>query len=335
MTVFGVDISNHQAGISIEQIAAEGYQYAICKASQGTYFRDGWFDGWIPRIRAAGMTPGAYHWLENGDGGTQAKILYGRLVDHGGPSGFLVACDNEDNADWATTDAFVQEWAQVSGGHPLLMYSGRWWWAPRGWNGAAWTPHLWLSRYVAGSGYGSALYGDVADSWWSPGFGGWGEATVLQFSSSARVAGYSIDVNAFRGAVDDLRALTSTGGTAPTIGDAMAGMDSLDPFGPGPDGVQRTFGAMLRDLTYTALMGANPGGTSEGGIVPRLQRIEDAIGRLDDATAPRLDLTAEQFEILRADMRAAAVSAVQPLMQALGEAGDAIGRLNDTPAAGS
>jgi GH25 family lysozyme M1 (1,4-beta-N-acetylmuramidase) len=204
------DISNHQSGISIEKIVSEGYSAVICKASEGTSFRDGLFDGFVQRIKAVGAIPGAYHFLRAGDGAAQARILHGRVAAHGGPGGFLCALDNEADASWATTADFARAWREISGGHPLIMYTGGWWWRPRGWNGASLTPHLWHSHYVTGSGPGSELYGQVTDGHWNPGYGGWSSATILQFSSHGRVAGREIDVNAFRGSLGELRALTGT-----------------------------------------------------------------------------------------------------------------------------
>jgi peptidoglycan hydrolase-like protein with peptidoglycan-binding domain len=63
---------------------------------------------------------------------------------------------------------------------------------------------------VAGSDLASKLYGKVPASWWKPGYGGWGTATILQFSSKGKVAGRQVDVNAFRGTVEQLRVLTRT-----------------------------------------------------------------------------------------------------------------------------
>ena len=119
-----VDLSNHQAGIDIEQIAREGYSAAICKATEGTTFRDGQFAGWIPRIRAAGMLPGAYHFLRNSDGAAQARAFHARVAAVGGPAGMLCALDNEHDATHATTTGFVAEWHRLTNGHPLIMYTG-------------------------------------------------------------------------------------------------------------------------------------------------------------------------------------------------------------------
>jgi GH25 family lysozyme M1 (1,4-beta-N-acetylmuramidase) len=212
-----VDLSNWQAGINIEQIAREGYSAVICKATEGSTFRDAQFDGWIPRIRNTGMIPGAYHFLRAGSGSAQARAFHARLAAHGGPAGFLCALDNEKDATLADTRAFVAEWSRLTNNHPLIMYTGAWWWRPRGWDGASLTPYLWHSQYVSGSGFGSALYATVPDAWWTPGYGNWPSATLLQFSSKGRVAGQNVDVDAFRGSVDELRALTRPGSTpAPT-----------------------------------------------------------------------------------------------------------------------
>src|SRR5689334_14942227 len=79
------DISNWQAGLNVEQVIAEGYTAIVCKATEGTTYRDGQFDGWIRRIRAAGAIPGAYHFIRNGDGAAQARFFLDRLRPHGGP----------------------------------------------------------------------------------------------------------------------------------------------------------------------------------------------------------------------------------------------------------
>lgn len=214
MTTWLIDISNHQgSAFDVGKAVSEGYSGVWMKATEGTTFRDGTFDSFANRVLAAGAVPGAYHYLRAGDGRAQCDAFYSRLRDHGGPEGWMAACDNEADASWATTVGFFQRWRELAGSHPLMMYSGNWWWAARGWNGVSLTPYLWDSRYVSGSGYGSALYGKVPASWWEPRYGGWGSTTILQFSSGASVAGLQkVDVNAFRGSVDELRSLLTHGG---------------------------------------------------------------------------------------------------------------------------
>lgn len=217
MVTWLIDISNHQGAFDVSRAVAEGYSGVWMKATEGTTFRDWMFDSFAGQTLATGAVPGAYHYLRAGDGRAQCDAFYGRIRDHGGPDGWLAACDNEADASWQTTVDFFARWRELAGDHPLVMYSGNWWWSARGWNGAALTPYLWDSRYVDGSGYGSTLYEQVPASWWSSRYGGWGDVTVLQFSSSGSVAGRTIDVNAFRGTVDELRALTRGGGSGGVV----------------------------------------------------------------------------------------------------------------------
>lgn len=223
-----VDLSNWQAGIDIAHIAQEGYTAAICKASEGATFRDAQFDNWIPRIVSAGMIPGAYHYLRAGDGATQARAFLDRVRDHGGPNGWIIAVDNEKDASLATTTMFIDTWKELTDDHPILMYTGAWWWAPKAWNGVDLTPDLWHSHYVTGVDLGSTLYAKVPADWWNPGYGGWPTATLLQFTSSAIVAGQKVDVSAFRGGRDELVATLCIGdgtppGPAPLIVDGIFG----------------------------------------------------------------------------------------------------------------
>lgn len=211
-----LDLSNHQPGFDIPRAVREGYQAILLKATEGLNYRDPLFDSYAQATQDMGALPGAYHFLRAGDGAAQARYLYQRIADHGGPGGWVAICDNEVDATWDATVAFSQEWAQLTGGHPLVVYSGNWWWSARGWNGSTLTPYLWDSRYVAGTGYGSQLYAGVPDSWWVPRYGGWTQATMLQFSSTATVAGASpVDVSAYRGTVATLRSTLAVPGITP------------------------------------------------------------------------------------------------------------------------
>lgn len=214
-----IDISSHQGpGFSVGSAVAEGYAGVIMKATEGVGWYDDMFDSYAGQVLAAGAVPGAYHFLRAGDGRAQCDAFWSRIRDHGGPEGWIAACDNEADAGWGTTVTFFQRWRELAGDHPLVMYSGNWWWEPRGWNGASLTPYLWDSRYVSGIDYGSRLYERVPDSWWTSRYGGWDAVTLLQFSSAGVVAGQHVDVNSFRGSVEELKALlTRGGGSGPAL----------------------------------------------------------------------------------------------------------------------
>lgn len=236
-TIFMCDISNHNPGFDVGQAVNEGYSAIIMKASQGTWYKDPLFDGFATKTLAAGAIPGAYHWLENSSGTSQADLFHQRIATHGGPAGWLCACDCEANADWETLTEFFQRWKELTDNHPLIMYSGDWWWKIRGWDATSLTPYLWDSRYVSGSGYGSQLYEQVPDSWWTPRYGGWSKTTILQFADTATVAGSTpIDVDAFLGTREELLKLTR-----------RADMEQTDKLIKGPS-PWRTIGDCFADL---------------------------------------------------------------------------------------
>jgi GH25 family lysozyme M1 (1,4-beta-N-acetylmuramidase) len=250
------DISNHQGWFDVDLAIKEGYSGGIFKSSEGTTYRDPTFAQNVAACRNAGGVPGAYHFLRNGEGAEEARIFHRVVTASGGPDGMLCVCDTETDATWTDVQAFYAEWNRLTGNHPLIMYSGAWWWQPRGWPGATLTPYLWHSHYVSGTGYGSALYASVPASYWSPGYGGWSRATILQFSESATVTSRSpIDVNAFDGSIDDLRALTHAGTTTPIGADDMAGETAdyaasnvPNPVNNAPTGLHVAVGDIWRDV---------------------------------------------------------------------------------------
>jgi GH25 family lysozyme M1 (1,4-beta-N-acetylmuramidase) len=227
--LYGVDIhSQYQAGISIARLKAEGYTFVVDKASEGTYIPSdkdlssaafkARMIAWVAETRFLGMVPGLYHWLKAGGGAAQAQFFYKQVVDAGGPTGMLIQLDDEDNASYEDARAWIAEWHQLSGGHPVLLYTGKWWWGPRGWDGHALTPYLWDSRYLSAdddtiSDDPAAFAARVPLSWWSAGYGGWPTSTILQFTSrgDAGSLGNNVDLNVFRGSRTDLATLTRGG----------------------------------------------------------------------------------------------------------------------------
>jgi GH25 family lysozyme M1 (1,4-beta-N-acetylmuramidase) len=248
MPIWIADIhTQYQAGISIEQIAREGISLVLVKASQGTsWFADSTiFKDWQKRIRASGMIPGAYHWLNSSDGAKQAQAFIIKLQTVGGPSGMVCAVDVEDEVyppTYATIVAFVNEWKRLTNNHPLVIYTGNWW-RQRQYNGSALSSHLWFSEYVSGSDFAIELYSKVPSSWWTPGIGKWPKAEWLQFTNKAKVAGQLVDASVYLGDRNGLLALT---------GSDVDMVDWTDPdtFGATPDGVVHSYGGMIRDAFW-------------------------------------------------------------------------------------
>jgi GH25 family lysozyme M1 (1,4-beta-N-acetylmuramidase) len=362
MVLYLVDAHNdYQSGLNIEQVAREDFSGLIVKATQGAtgYTAPSAFDSWISRARNADMIPGAYHWLTSASASKQVDHFLKRLDAVGGPEGLLCAVDVEDTSNPPSEGiarAFCDQFEQRTGGHPLLLYTGAWWWKPRGWDGESMTPYLWASRYVSGSGLASALYGKMPASWWVPGYGGWSRATMVQFSSSGKVAGKAVDVNAFPGDLNDLRALTtndrsimewSDGLDVSRYRDELTDLDSDD---MSAETLITGIYGNLRILARDAETAFNAEQARDGNLVTMLEGIRNAV--LAVGTPQVSDEQIDQMVVairqgLADEIASAVLSQLEPstrqiaqvaqrldgLATALGGAGDLIGSLNDTPAA--
>lgn len=219
MTLYGIDISNHQGAFDFAQARREGFVFATHKVTEGDYYRDPYW----PRARDLmrehfpGLF-GGYHFARNNiDVNRQADALLAHLGDTSIP----IQLDYEDTGTRGSIDnmkALIRA-IEERGMRVFANYLPRWYWtghmgAPR----LDGTPPIWNSHYVTGTGYASVLYpGD--------GFAGWAEfhtgappVEILQFSEQGQVAGQKVDVNAYRGTEQQLRGLFSGGATEPEEG---------------------------------------------------------------------------------------------------------------------
>lgn len=217
MTLFGIDVSHHQGRIDWDGVATAGLSFAIVRTSYGGLFdREGarnlsWAKRRVP-------VAGAYHFLYQHrvvPAATQADAFVTAVGD---PTGLLICLDVERDGDSFPTmfevDQFMRRLRTHWPTHPVLLYAPSWYWTgyignPR----AAHVGKLWHSRFVTVLASGLSpqdIYRGVPLSWWTVNHGGWDAPTILQFSSRAYVPGISgrVDANAFRGSLDDLRALT-------------------------------------------------------------------------------------------------------------------------------
>ena len=281
----GVDVSHHQGTIDWTRVAAAGHDFAICKVSQGLGFADGRWRANLAGLRRTLLVGGGYHFLERGDGAAQARRFRSLLGD---PAGLLAALDAETpgaKADpaYADVNAFCGEWYRITRGHPLLVYTGRWWWVghlgdpPK----PPLTAGLWNSQYN--------------DKPFDP-YGGWAAETIRQYTSAGQVPGVAgaCDVNRFAGTLDGLRALTR-----PTEGLSMADAQAI------LDKLQR----LREDLTVRGTTGLEQ--TVEhfadrqrktGAALSRLEAAVEVLeGKVDKIGEPlpiQVGLSAEQVDLL-------------------------------------
>jgi GH25 family lysozyme M1 (1,4-beta-N-acetylmuramidase) len=286
--LYGVDVHpRYQAGFNFATLAAQGYTFAAVKATQGTYLSVADFASWISRARAAGMIPGAYHWIVAGDGAAQARYFHDRVTAAGGPEGMLIQLDCEDDATLTDVKAWAAEWERLTGGHPFLIYTGGWWWRPRGWDGNAITPYLWDSHYLTADldtvpDNPATFAARIPADWWTPGYGKWPAATFLQFTSKGDAGGLgnNVDLNATKLSRAQLLALTTKGDDAVTPAEMAA----------------------LAKLTKEAVLG-------DPGMQNMMSRVEATVSLRDPAVTAQPNLLAQAIKAIRDDAKEAAAQA--------------------------
>src|SRR5215217_502351 len=231
--IWGVDISSFQQGIDLAQVAREGYEFCVVKASEGpygdgTFFLNPFYGPQIDGAQRAGLLTGAYHFLVETAAEAQVDLFLNTVAEVSGKpvgdvSGLLVMVDYEAYPEpfqflsptMATLEAFVTELRnRIIGDHPILVYAGQGYWNEPPPNGSI--QHLDVTTWDAfyplhpQAGLGSVFYEQVKDLGWGERWGNQ-EPMFWQFSSNGMVAGMQIDVNAFRGTRQELFDLADAG----------------------------------------------------------------------------------------------------------------------------
>ncbi len=211
-TLHGVDLSEHQDGMSLKRAASEGIDFAIIRTTDGTY-KDRCYRSHLEDAESAGLVTAAYHYLRNpSEGTTVAQQVQASLevmgdkkrpvwIDVETPAGLHVdhirQCKQE----------FERHGVRVIGAYSYVPY----------WEGRI-SPHepdshefgaFWVAAYGRNP-YGKPrdIYpGDRHQQWDYP--LGNQKPAMWQYGSNAQVAGYSVDINAYRGTKAELRALLS------------------------------------------------------------------------------------------------------------------------------
>lgn len=213
MALTGIDVSRHQGSVNWQAVRSAGHTFAFIKATDGIgYSYIWWFHQNMPLVKAAGLVPGAYHFLlDHHPGEAQARYYVQEVNRSGGFDGVVPIVDIEREADGTTPRiehlrAFVAEFRRLVPGRPILIYTGRWYWVGVIGNpfGADLGP-LWHSEYDGISPIDEdVLNGPELDN-----YGGWSSALVWQHTSSGSCPGVNgrCDLNLFYGTADDLLAL--------------------------------------------------------------------------------------------------------------------------------
>lgn len=202
MTLFGYDLSNHNATPSLD-----GWDFVIAKSTEGTGYKDWRFADHIAAAQKAGLLVAAYHYVRGGDVDGQLANIRSVVPLH-----IPVILDVEDGAGSIASVKALYRAVVAAGYSSPLIYLPRWYWQKIGSPDLTGLPPLWLSRYPDHT----ARARDVAYSMvgrQAP-FGGITSAPLIQFTSSP------LDQNAFEGTREQLAALLGGGD-----GDEVSGVE--------------------------------------------------------------------------------------------------------------
>ncbi|MGW0732898.1 lysozyme [Streptomyces sp. NPDC002851] len=203
----GVDVSSHQGNVNWKALWDRGVKWAYVKATEGTYYKNGYFTQQYNGSYNIGMIRGAYHfatpnttsgaaqadYFVNRGGGwsRDGKTLPGALDIEWNPYGS--DCYGKSHAgmrSWIWD--FVNRYKYRTGRYPVIYTSTSWWKMCTGNYGGFATNHpLWIARY-------SSSPGELPN--------GWSYYTMWQYTSSGPIVG---DHNKFNGAYDRLKALAN------------------------------------------------------------------------------------------------------------------------------
>lgn len=211
-TIYGVDVSEHQDGMSLKQAKREGIDFAIIRTTDGTY-KDRCYRSHLEDAESAGMLTAAYHYLRNPSEGTSVAQQVQASLEVMGDKKRPMWIDVETNAGLhvghirACKAEFERRGVRVIGCYSYVPY----------WEGRV-APHEPDSHEFGAfwvAAYGRNPYGKPRDIYpgnrhqqWDYPLGNQKPA-LWQYGSNAQVAGYSVDINAYRGTKAELRALFS------------------------------------------------------------------------------------------------------------------------------
>lgn len=239
MTLFLGDFSHYDDTFTLaiaQRIKADGIVGLSHKVSEGTGGLDDEADECFNCSKAAGFEfIGGYGVVRTGDGAAQARVMVARC-DVIAPwwrsyPGWFWQVDLErwdyDNVSAQDGREYADELART--GKRVVVYASR---TQYGDSLRGWPYPLWNANYPSSrqAGYRSLYPGDNGPGWVT--YSGQMPA-FWQYASSATIGGLTTcDVSAYRGTVDQLRALLATGGGVHT--DSTGGDDvSLDDPIPG------------------------------------------------------------------------------------------------------
>jgi GH25 family lysozyme M1 (1,4-beta-N-acetylmuramidase) len=202
MTIYYPDISSYNTGVSLSGAPA------VCiKVTEGTSYVNPDYSAAVGRAHSAGAYPFAYHFLRQGNGAAQASWAH----QHTGSTPLMLDFEPTGNSrpQVGEATAFVDEYRKL-GGVIHLNYFPHWYWQQIGSPGMQ--PFVSRNLFLVSSAY-TAYTDEPRGVGWLP-YGGQ-YPSIWQYTSSQPFNGQNVDFNAYRGSLDQLKAMVGAGDHPP------------------------------------------------------------------------------------------------------------------------
>jgi lysozyme len=207
--LFGIDVSNYQGSINWATVKANGpTYYAFAKATEGTYYQDGYYNANMNNGKAAGVQMGAYHFARPDTTCPSSQVNYhwnfagGKIIADGKSLMPMVDFETYNGAYCeASYTAWFNDWSidikakTTHFLHPVLYSSAG---SGMCYVSSACTLSAWVANYNGQNLYTGGPWSCCTScNYVAPGTGnGW---TYWQVSSTGQIGGISgnVDFDAF------------------------------------------------------------------------------------------------------------------------------------------
>jgi len=129
--IVGIDVSAHNGDIDFERVKAEGIEFVIIKASEGSTFKDKRFVDNVRKARKAGLKVGAYHFFRFDTPGYMQGLNFVNSI-HGRNLDLPAVIDIEEftNPNLQTTKLIMNRVAEMADhlehrGYRVMLYTNK------------------------------------------------------------------------------------------------------------------------------------------------------------------------------------------------------------------
>jgi GH25 family lysozyme M1 (1,4-beta-N-acetylmuramidase) len=266
--IMGCDVSSWQPSVDWATLHSKGIEFAIVKATQGSYLRDRLLTNHLAGANSAGLLTGAYHWLDPLSKDNEQADFFLKSIS-GLPVSFLVIDLEQYWADWQewslhnihqTLDSerisnsarAVAERLKAQSALPVVIYSRASFIEQYAQPANAWLPNypLWMAQYPYGATrvkcsweeFLSTRLPKIAGPLLPPGCNQW---RIWQFSGDKFIlpgCDGTLDLDYFDGTLNDLRNFCVSSQQADMPGPQQADTQTLEAWAQSIDTWARRMG---------------------------------------------------------------------------------------------